>query len=299
MISLPPSPLTLLESPLLSDKGIKLYLKRDDLLHPTISGNKWRKLKYNLIDAQEKGFDSLITFGGAYSNHIYATAAAGNFFGFKTKGIIRGEELNASSSTTLAFAEACGMELAFVSRTAFREKEALISTFPKALYVIPEGGSSSLALKGVQEMVDEIYEIVQPDYLCSAVGTGGTIAGILSALRPNTNALGIMALKGATEGIRQEITQLTNQQDTQKLLLNDDFHFGGYAKKTPELIRFINDFEQQFPSIQLEQVYTGKLLFGIFQLIKNDFFRKGSTLVCIHTGGLQGRSADLMLPSLL
>lgn len=293
MISLPPSPLSLLESPLLSAKGVQLYLKRDDLLHPEISGNKWRKLKYNLIDAREQGFESLVTFGGAYSNHIYATAAAGKVFGFKTKGIIRGEELSPSSSPTLAFAKSCGMDLQFVSRTAFRAKDALISSFSKECYVIPEGGSSHLALKGVKEMVNEIYEEVSPNYLCSAVGTGGTLAGILAGLRPQTNALGIMVLKGATEGIRQDILALTNQQDSSNLILNDMFHFGGYAKKTSELIRFIKDFEQQFPDIQLEQVYTGKLLYGIFQLINDDFFPKGSTVVCLHTGGLQGRCAEL------
>ncbi len=185
------------------------------------------------------------------------------------------------------------MDLQFVSRTAFRAKDALISSLSNEFYVIPEGGSSHLALKGVQEMVNEIYEEVYPNYLCSAVGTGGTLAGILAGLRPQTNALGIMALKGATEGIRQDILALTNQQNSSNLILNDTFHFGGYAKKTPELIRFIKDFEQQFPDIQLEQVYTGKLLYGIFQLINDDFFPKGSTVVCLHTGGLQGRCTEL------
>lgn len=298
MISLAPSPLTLLESPLLLDKEIKLYLKRDDLLHPEISGNKWRKLKYNLIDARTKGYDSLVTFGGAFSNHIYATAAAGKVFGFKTYGIIRGEELSPSSSPTLAFAKSCGMDLQFVSRTAYRDKNALIEQFPKHLYVVPEGGSSQLALEGVREMAEEIYAVLHPDYICASVGTGGTLAGIISGLKPNTKAIGFLALKGVALGMRQDIQDLIGDETLAKNFeLNEDFHFGGYAKYTAELIDFIKNFEQQFPPIQLEQVYTGKLLYGIFQLIQQDYFKKGSTIVCVHTGGLQGRCTELMLPS--
>ena len=297
MFYLAPSPLQTICHPILAENNIRLSLKRDDLLHPDISGNKWRKMKYNLIEAQQQNFTSLVTFGGAFSNHIYATAAAGKVFGFETYGIVRGDELNEQSSTTLSFAASCGMKMFFVSRTAYRDKAATLNSlveeypFLANSYYLPEGGSNHLAIKGVAEMVEEIYLETQPDYITSAVGTGGTIAGIAAASRTNTQVIGFLALKGAG-GIQQDIHDLLTQNGyimPPSFGLMSTYHFGGYAKHNAQLWDFIHDFEKYNPSVRLEQVYTGKMLFGIFDLIQKGYFLPNSHLVAIHTGGLQGR----------
>lgn len=299
---LPISPIQTIFHPALEKADIQLILKRDDLIHPSISGNKWRKMKYNLIEAHQQGFRQLITFGGAYSNHIYATASAGKVFGFETLGIIRGDELNPQSSPTLQYAAENGMQFKFVSRTAYRDKEAILRqlkqediTLEKAYY-LPEGGSNQLALKGLAELAQEIYQQTQPDYLISAVGTGGTIAGILTASKAPTQVIGITALKGATSGLLSDIQDLLSENSTidfTRFALLDAYHFGGYAKHTTALLDFIRQLESYNPNLQLEQVYTGKMLYGIIDLAEKGYFKKESQVVAVHTGGLQGRLLEI------
>lgn len=299
---LPISPIQTIFHPALEKADIQLILKRDDLIHPSISGNKWRKMKYNLIEAHQQGFRQLITFGGAYSNHIYATASAGKVFGFETLGIIRGDELNPQSSPTLQYAAENGMQFKFVSRTAYRDKEEILRqlkhediTLEKAYY-LPEGGSNHLALKGLAELAQEIYQQTQPDYIVSAVGTGGTIAGILAASKAPTQVIGITALKGATSGLLNDIQDLLSENSTIDFIrfaLLDAYHFGGYAKYTPALLDFIRQLESYNPNLQLEQVYTGKMLYGIIDLAEKGYFKKGSQVVAVHTGGLQGRLLEI------
>ncbi|KAA6434064.1 1-aminocyclopropane-1-carboxylate deaminase/D-cysteine desulfhydrase [Dyadobacter flavalbus] len=286
-----PTPLQELSGKFIEEAGIRLFIKRDDLIHPTVSGNKWRKLKYNLLKAKAENKSTLLTFGGAYSNHLYATAAAGNALGFKTIGIVRGEELAEKETPTLEFCREQHMQLHFVSRQEYRQKhseEYLLQLsgqfdFP---FIIPEGGTSDLALKGVAEMVTEVRRQLEsaPDFFAVAAGTGGTAAGILSA---NANVLAFPALKGG-DFLENDINGLLNNfENIGKLKLFTDYHFGGYAKWKPELLSFIESFKNDY-GIQLEQVYTGKLFFGLFELIRNGYFAKGTVIVAVHTGGLQG-----------
>lgn len=290
MIQLPPSPLQKIEDPLLKDFPINLYIKRDDLIHPEITGNKWRKLKYNLIEAREKGYDSLMTFGGAFSNHIYATSAAGKEFGFSTTGIIRGEELTPLSNETLMFSKINGMDLIFLPRLNYGFKDKISRQYKNDFYVIPEGGSNEFAIKGVVEMMDEIYEEITPDYVCVAAGTGGTLAGIVSGLRGETEAIGFAVLKD--KGLMWNFVTklLTNDNEFD---INNDYIFNNYGKTTPELIEFIMEFEKRNPTIKLEQVYTGKMIYGVYDMIQKGEFRENSNVVVIHTGGLRGRMKEL------
>jgi 1-aminocyclopropane-1-carboxylate deaminase/D-cysteine desulfhydrase-like pyridoxal-dependent ACC family enzyme len=271
--------------------GVRLYIKRDDLIHPTVSGNKWRKLKYNLLDAQAKGGEAVLTFGGAYSNHLYATAAAGNALGLKTIGIVRGLELEGKENATLQFCREQGMQLHFVSREEYRQRHSdaylkeIAARFGNP-YLIPEGGTTELALKGVAEMVFEIESQLgtMPHYIATAVGTGGTAAGILSA---GANVLAFSALKGG-DFLAADIHRLLNEcKQPGNLTLLTDYHFGGYAKWSSELLTFIQDFRAEF-GIQLEQVYTAKMFYGLFDLIRKGRFKAGTTMVAVHTGGLQG-----------
>lgn len=276
----------------ISDKGVSLFIKREDELHSFISGNKYRKLKYNLIEAAQQNKKTLVTFGGAYSNHIAAVAAAGFEFNFKTIGVIRGDELahnlNAVLQTnpTLKFASDHKMDFHFVSRSAYRTKtsEEFIDQLHKQFgdfYLVPEGGTNSFAVKGCEEILKELDS--QYDVICSAIGTGGTISGIINASKKHQKIIGFPALKG--DFLQHEIKKyIVEGKDWS---LNTDYSFGGYAKISEELINFINKFKQE-TNIPLDPVYTGKMLFGIVDLIKKDYFTKGSKILAIHTGGLQG-----------
>jgi len=268
---------------------VTCYIKREDKIHPFISGNKYRKLKYNLKEAKKLGFTTLLTFGGAYSNHIAAVAFAGHDFGFKTIGVIRGEELsnNFGDNATLRFAQAQGMQFKFVSRCNYRKKTAIdfIESLKKEygeFYNIPEGGTNTLAIKGCQEILTEKDDVF--DYVCCAVGTGGTISGLINSVKPHQQILGFPALKG--DFLSDNISKFVLQNNWK---LITDFHFGGYAKVNEELIDFINKFKQE-EHIALDPVYTGKLMFGVYKLIEQGFFAKGSKILTIHTGGLQGIS---------
>jgi len=286
-----PAPLQKIQDPLFTQKRVELYLKREDLLHPTISGNKWRKLKYNLKAAKEQHKSLLLTFGGAYSNHIVAVAAAGKEYNFRTLGFIRGEE-HASLNPTLAFAVHCGMALIYLNREAYRQKDSpefldsLRQQYPEA-YILPEGGTNLLAVKGCTEIVNDIDILF--DYICCAVGTGGTLAGIIAGLPGEKKIIGFSALKGgefSNQDIQQLVKAYTNREYT-NWELQTQYHFGGYAKVKPELLQFIQDFKEQ-QGVLLEPVYTGKMLFGIYDLIRQGYFNPGSRIIAIHTGGLQG-----------
>ncbi len=282
-----PTPLQEIREKLFDQKGVRVFVKRDDLCHADISGNKFRKLKYTLELAKIQKKTALLTFGGAYSNHIRAVAEAGYLFGFETTAFIRGDELTASSNDCLAYAHKKGMKLLFVDRTAYQNKSALASEFQHTHLIIPEGGSMPSALLGLAELIDENEEIIQSDYVCTAVGTGGTMAGLLSHTNYKGEILGFSVLKGG-EFLKQDVAYLLNNED-KKIAINLDYHFGGYAKFTPELIRFCLDFEQKH-QIPLEQVYTGKMVFGFFSLLEKDYFKPGSTIILLHTGGLKGRN---------
>lgn len=264
-----------------------LFLKREDLLHPFVSGNKFRKLKYNIKTAEAQGFKTLLTFGGAYSNHIAAVAAVGKELDFKTIGIIRGEELQSkiAENPTLAFAQNCGMQLHFISREAYRAKndDEFLKTLKKQwgeFYLLPEGGTNALAVKGCMEILKTIDDNV--DYICVPVGTGGTMAGLVEASKKYQKVLGFSALKGTFQ--TSEIAQYTSKSNFEII---DDYCFGGYGKIDVDLIRFMNDFKKK-TNITLDPVYTGKMMFGIMDLLKKGHFKENSRIFAIHTGGLQG-----------
>ncbi len=283
-----PSPIQQVKMPLLENKGIQLFIKREDLIHPEISGNKWRKLKYNLLEAKRQAQKTLLTFGGAYSNHIAATAAAGYHFGFNTVGIIRGERTH-PLNPTLSLATSYGMKLIYLDRSSYRNtnrRELATQLYPQAHYFIPEGGTNTFALKGCQEIVEESMNQMQtPDYYALACGTGGTIAGIIQALNGKSKVIGFSALK--SDFLIQEVKQLINYQQYDNWSINTAFHFGGYAKTTPQLIQFINEFYNEH-YIPLEPIYTAKALFGLLQLVEKKEIKKGTNILFIHTGGLQG-----------
>lgn len=311
ILNIAPSPIELIEDILFDRFGVRVYVKRDDLIHPSVQGNKWRKLKYNLLKIKELNISTLLTFGGAFSNHIHATAAAGQLFGINTIGIIRGER-TIPLSNTLIFAENHGMKLHFVSREEYKNKTALTDALKDKFgdfYVLPEGGTNDLAVVGCTEIVKEINQQIfpQPDFLAVACGTGGTIAGMIKAADEKQTVIGFAVLKG--NFLHKEVSNLINMSEDSAILnkkidesfkkidvnpynhlnwsINNDYHFGGYAKSNPELIEFINHFKTQH-DIPLDPVYTGKMFFGLFDLIKKGYFPRGSTIVAVHTGGLQG-----------
>ena len=291
IIENPITPLTEISDPILIDKQIKLFIKREDLTDEFISGNKWYKLKYNLIEAEKLGFKTLLTFGGAFSNHIHATAAAGKKYGFNSIGIIRGEE-HLPLNPTLESAQENGMLIEYLDRKSYRNKydKDLIEILKNKygdFYLIPEGGSNHLAIKGCAEIIPGIK--TNFDFICSACGTGGTLAGLILGLNSKSFVLGFSVLKGG-EFLYQNIRSLLSQYQKENLnnwQINLDYHFGGYAKINSELIKFCRNFEEQH-NIPIEPIYTGKMLYGIFDLIKNNSFPEHSTIIAIHTGGLQG-----------
>ncbi len=289
-MKIPITPILEITSKTFQKSNIQLFIKREDLNHSAIQGNKLRKLKYNILQAKSEGKKTLLTFGGAFSNHIYATAAAGTAFGFKTIGVIRGEKIEPLNAT-LQYAKQQGMQLHFISREKYRDKEnpefiqSLKNKFGD-FYYIPEGGTNDLAIQGCKELGKEIHQQVELDFCCIPVGTGGTITGVIQGL-PKVQVLGFSSLKG--NFLEKEIKNLLpkNGIQYQNWKVINQYHFGGYAKFNPKLIDFINHFKHVY-KIQLEPIYTAKMMFGIFQLIEQDYFPKDSKIVAIHTGGLQG-----------
>jgi 1-aminocyclopropane-1-carboxylate deaminase/D-cysteine desulfhydrase-like pyridoxal-dependent ACC family enzyme len=283
-----PSPLVDISDIHCQARNIQLLLKREDQIHPKLSGNKWRKLNYNLQAAQTDEYHTLVTFGGAFSNHIAATAAAGSYYQFQTHGIIRGESSSASNPT-LQQAKKDGMQLHFVDRLTYRNTDRLTlakTLVPGRFYFLPEGGTNALAVKGCAEIVDELEDQLEklPDFIGVSCGTGGTLTGIIQGMHGRKQVLGFAALKG--NFLTKEVKKLIHQPYANWEIIKN-YHFGGYAKIRPHLIEFMQTFYQQH-HIPLEPIYTGKLLYGLFDLVQKDFFPSGSTIVAIHTGGLQG-----------
>ena len=265
----------------------QVSLKPDYLIHSTVSGNKYRKLKYNLQKAQSENYKGILTFGGAFSNHIAATAAAGQALNIPTVGVIRGEELASKIelNSTLKYAKSCGMHLEYVSRSDYKQKndaaylKLLLENF-KNFYVIPEGGTNALAIKGCQEILSQ--EDLNFDIICCAVGTGGTIAGLINSSLPAQKIIGFPALKGGF--LNEDICKFATQSNWE---LWEAYHFGGYAKVDSKLITFMNDFKTTY-KIPLDPVYTAKMMYGIFDAIQTGKIPKNAKVLAIHTGGLQG-----------
>ena len=267
---------------------VNLWIKRDDLLHPIVSGNKWRKLKYNLDNALSLGADTLISMGGAYSNHLHALAYTGKMLGLKTIGFIRGEK-STSLTPTLQDMEGWGMELNFISRSDYRHYRNFkhwqdLPGIQSKQFWLPEGGANTLALQGVAELVSEID--FDYDTLCAACGTGATLAGLINAVPEKINILGFSALKNASF-LRSDIQSLLSK-DCHNWDILLAYHFGGFAKLNPELALFMTKFEQK-TAIPLEAVYTGKMLYGLYDLIAKGYFKPSESIVAVHTGGLQGK----------
>lgn len=282
-----PSPVVEVRDERLSRSGVRLLLKRDDVIHPDIPGNKWRKLKLNLAAAREQGARTLLTFGGAYSNHIRATAAAGHYFGFSTIGLIRGEE-HLPLNSSLAYAARLGMRLTYLERSTYRHKhepeviDGLRQRFGD-FYLLPEGGSNALAVHGCAEIPAEIDEPF--DVICCAVGTGGTLAGIAAGLRAGQRALGFSVLKGGAF-LNDEVARLQREAygyTTENWSIDLDHNFGGFAKRKPELDAFIADFRARH-GIILDWVYVAKMMYGIYDLADQGTFEPGTTIVAVITG---------------
>jgi 1-aminocyclopropane-1-carboxylate deaminase len=288
MLRYTPTPVQEIHDPVFDRAGVQVLVKREDLNHPYVSGNKWWKLKYNLLEAQRLGKNTLLTFGGAYSNHLYAIAAAASELGMESIGIIRGEE-TLPLNPTLAFAKSRGMHLHYVSRAAYRKKQEtefidqLQARFGD-FYLIPEGGTNELAIQGVAEFARMLNQEYLFDYLCCAVGTGGTLAGLIRGLPARKKIHGVAVLKGA-DFLRSEIEKWVGQSHT-NWQLHTGYHFGGYAKITPALKELIKKMKEE-NNLPLEHVYSAKALAGITQLVENGCFARGSRLLFIHTGGMR------------
>ncbi|WP_346345143.1 pyridoxal-phosphate dependent enzyme [Mucilaginibacter sp. dw_454] len=279
------SPVHQLNNKLFDERDLFVYTKRDDLIHPIISGNKWRKLKYLLKEAQRQHKNHLVTFGGAYSNHLLATAAAAARFGFKATGIVRGEEVN---NDTLFMCRLHGMKLIFTDRESYRDKQMLFNNYfgdDDQAFFIDEGGTSPEAVKGCSELVDELSE--HYDHIFCACGTGATAAGIISGLTNHQlNAVfhGVPVLKNGGFMV-DEIDKLLPAPASYQI--HTDYHFGGYGKTTDELIGFVKQFVAE-TGILIEPVYTGKMFYALYDLAAKNYFKPGSRILAIHTGGLWG-----------
>jgi 1-aminocyclopropane-1-carboxylate deaminase len=280
--------LTKIDDSLLDSYGVQLWIKRDDLLHPVISGNKWRKLKYIVDHALSLEITTLISMGGAFSNHLHTLAYVGKALGLKTIGIIRGEPSDIFTSTLMDM-RSWGMELKFVSRSDYRELRqyksgSALPGLKPGQYWVPEGGSQTLALTGIAELVDEIT--IPYDTLCVACGTGTTLAGMSEAVPEQVSVLGVAALKNAGF-LRTDVERLLGPT-LSNWHINLDYHFGGFAKTHSQLTAFMEEFELK-TGIPLEPVYTGKMLYALYDLIKKHSFKPGHRIIALHTGGLQGK----------
>jgi 1-aminocyclopropane-1-carboxylate deaminase len=278
----------------ISHYGVQLFIKREDLIHKHISGNKWRKLLYNIEEARSSSKDTILTFGGAFSNHIAATAFAGMEFGFKTIGIIRGEKYDPLNKT-LAFASSCGMRLVYVSREEYKNKEESkfienLKSIHGDFFLLPEGGANAAGVAGCKKILEDVN--THFDYVCCSCGTGTTLAGIILSLKDDQKAIGFSSLKGGkflNEQLKKWLGHFKEGKRT-NWEINNDYHLGGYARKTIPLMQFITGFEQR-NLVPLDFVYTGKMIYGIYDLIRSGYFKKGESVLAIHTGGLQGNES--------
>ncbi|MCM0590634.1 MAG: 1-aminocyclopropane-1-carboxylate deaminase/D-cysteine desulfhydrase [Gloeotrichia echinulata DVL01] len=286
-----PPPIQQINSEIARRAGVEIYVLRLDLMHPWVNGNKWFKLKYNLLEAKQQNFTTLLTFGGAYSNHIFATAAAGNLFGLGTIGVIRGEQ-RLPLNPTLSFAVQQGMQLVYLDRQTYRQRHTtalqqdLQQRFGE-VFVIPEGGSNLNGVRGCTEIVTHSSLF---DTICLACGTGTTLAGIALSLHQSQRVIGFGVLKGGAF-LEQEIHSLLTNYPKSGLPapweLVCDYHMGGYAKVNNELLLFSQQFQEEH-GIPLDYVYTAKMFYGVMDLLQQGFFPRGDRLLLIHTGGLQG-----------
>ena len=272
-------------------KGVKVSMLRLDKIHPEISGNKIFKLYYFLEEAIASSHKTIITFGGAWSNHLSATAYACHISGIKCIGFVRGEEPK-TFSHTLRFCKKHGMQLEFISRDRYKKInspnfiERLKSEFGEHT-LVPEGGFSFKGVKGAEKIISLVKKEIYT-HVCCPVGTGTTFTGVINAINDNTQVIGFSVLKNLDD-IAERLKTL-NVDLTKNIIFNGDYHFGGYAKKTNELITFMNRFYEG-NKIPLDFVYTGKMMFGIDDLIKKNYFSGGANILCIHTGGLQGNQS--------
>ena len=287
----PESKLQTISHPLFEKHQLHVSIKRDDSIHPIISGNKWRKLKFNLDFAKAHNYTGVISFGGSFSNHIHALAFACQQQGLKSIGIIRGEKEYASNYT-LSMAQKWGMELNFVDRKTYRLREnedylaELKKTYPDYL-IVPEGGSNKLALPGVGEVITELNHQCEFDTLLTPVGSGGTLAGLIKADKNQHQLIGIAVLKQNGYLIDQVNSLLGDPSNYTHWQIMSEFHRGGYAKFSKDDANKILNFSQQ-TGFTFEPVYSGKMILALLDLIAQDFFPKGHRIVILHTGGLQG-----------
>ena len=270
---------------------VNIFMKRIDLVHPLISGNKWFKMKYNIAEMKKHNVNTLLTLGGAYSNHIHAVAEAGKIFDFKTIGLIRGEE-HLPLNPTLKSAINCGMKLHYLDRSSFRKRESeeFMWSIKKKygdVYILPVGGTNELAVKGCAEIIDQIK--IDYDFICSASGSGGTFAGLVTGLGGEKKAIAFPALKGG-EFLADVVHNLVfsySGKHYSNWEINADFHFGGFAKLSEELVKFTIEFEK-LNGFSLDYIYTNKMMFGLSDLVKKGYFKSGASIVAIHSGGIQG-----------
>ena len=271
-----------ISSNIINDKKINLFIKRIDKIDDFISGNKWYKLKYNILEAKRLKIDTVLTFGGAYSNHIVATACTARRNGLKSIGIIRGEETYPLNES-LKIAKAHKMRLIYISRSNYRKKSNLqfIEDLKYNLgefYLIPEGGTNKLGVKGTEQILTKKDNY---DVICLPVGTGGTISGIINSSGNHQKIIGFPAIKGFGS-LKSDIASMSNKENW---TLINNYVFGGYAKINNELIDFINNFYKSY-NIPLDCIYTGKMMYGVLDLINNEYFKKNTKILTIHTGGL-------------
>ena len=280
-----------------SEKGVHISMLREDETDKEFGGNKWRKLKYNLLKAQQSGHDTILTLGGVWSNHIHATAAAARRFGFKSIGIIRGEDLPGSTAT-LEFARSCGMELHFVSRSEYREKnedyfKAWLHDVHGRFHLIPEGGSNYLGVNGCMEILGKHTRHF--DVIAVACGTGATLAGMTLSLGPHQRILGFPAVgegEHLNEAILKQISWTLGDEEIaeeyrHRFRLHPEYSLGGFARTTPEFISFLREF-YAISGIPLDPLYTGKMMWGLQDLLNKGRFVPGTRILAVHTGGLQG-----------
>ena len=272
------------------DQKVQIDLLRLDLIHPVISGNKWYKLRYYLEDAIDKGFTEIASFGGAYSNHIVATACACQDRNIKSVGFIRGEQTNPLSHTLQA-AISYGMQLEFINRNQYQNKQIIIEqNADQTRYWIPEGGYGILGAKGATSILDEV-DLRKYTHIVAAVGSGTMIAGILNGTMSHQTVIGISSQKN-NFSLDNEVLQLTAPENQYRLKMNHNYHFGGFAKHPSDLLDFMVEFWNK-EMIPTDIVYTGKLLFAITDLLQKQYFKQGDKVLVIHSGGLQG---NLSLP---
>jgi len=294
-----PSPLQKINWSVAQAAGVEVWVKRDDLIHPEISGNKWRKLVYNVQHVKINGYAGLVTFGGAFSNHIAATAHAGKLHGIETIGIIRGEEAD-FENPTLSQARANGMKLQSISREEYQNKtnpeylKKLQAQFPN-YFIVPEGGANLYGVLGCLEILSEVEQTF--DVVACPIGTSTTFSGLVASAGATCKVLGFPAVKGGAylradvnnflEQLQRLEEQPPNLAPSSDWQFQTKYHFGGFAKMKEPLVRFMNAFWEEM-QIPLDPIYTAKLFFGLKEMMLNNAFEKGTRILAIHTGGLQG-----------